>query len=227
MRPQETRQAGYRSSNNLPWPALCCLALAAVTLVAHLGHRAHVHMRHGAAPVLLTRTVVDAAPQASPAQALLILDPLATAQSIRQAAVLPSQSIEVPASAQPMAPVMSAQVAGPTFDGRPIRPVRTMTMLTTAYSPDRRSCGRWADGRTASGYSVFTNGMRMVAADTRLLPFGTLVSIAGYNDGQPVPVLDRGGAIKGHRLDLLYPTHAVARQWGAQRLEVVIWEYAD
>ncbi len=115
----------------------------------------------------------------------------------------------------------------PTFDGRPLRRVRQISMLTTAYSPDHRSCGKWADGMTASGYSVWTNGMKLVAADTRLLPFGTIVTIPGYNGGRPVPVLDRGGKIKGNRLDLLYPTHEIARQWGAQRLTVDVWEYAD
>lgn len=113
------------------------------------------------------------------------------------------------------------------FDGRPLRRVKQITMLTTAYSPDEKSCGKWADGMTASGYSVWTNGMKLVAADTQVLPFGTLVSIPGYNGGRPVPVLDRGGKIKGHRLDLLYPTHEIALQWGAQRLVVDVWEYAD
>jgi 3D (Asp-Asp-Asp) domain-containing protein len=113
------------------------------------------------------------------------------------------------------------------FDGRPVRPVRTLSMQVTAYSPDSRSCGRWADGKTASGYSVWTNGMKLVAADTRLLPFGTIVTIPGYNDGQPVQVLDRGGRIKGHRLDVLYPTHEIARQWGARQSTVTVWEYAD
>ncbi len=115
----------------------------------------------------------------------------------------------------------------PTFNGRPLRKVREMTMLVTAYSPDRRSCGIWADGMTASGYSVWTNGMKLVAADTKVLPFGSLVSIPGYHGGRPVPVLDRGGKIKGKRLDVLYPTHEIARQWGAQRLTVTIWDYAD
>lgn len=115
----------------------------------------------------------------------------------------------------------------PSFNGRPLRVARTMTMLVTAYSPDARSCGKWADGNTASGYSVWTNGMKLVAADTRLLPFGSIISIPGYNGGKPVPVLDRGGKIKGHRLDVLYPTHEIARQWGAQRLTVTIYEYAD
>ena len=113
------------------------------------------------------------------------------------------------------------------FDGRPLRKVKRMPMVVTAYSPDERSCGIWADGITASGYSVWTNGMKLVAADTRILPFGTIVTIPGYNDGRPVPVLDRGGAIKGNRLDVLYPTHEIALKWGVQRLDVTVWEYAD
>jgi 3D (Asp-Asp-Asp) domain-containing protein len=113
------------------------------------------------------------------------------------------------------------------FNGRPLRKVRTLTMKVTAYSPDERSCGKWADGFTASGYSVWTNGMKLVAADTKLLPFGTIVTVPGYHHGKPVPVLDRGGAIKGHRLDVLYPTHEVAQRWGVQTLSVDVWEYAD
>ncbi len=114
-----------------------------------------------------------------------------------------------------------------TFDSRPLRAKRTVMMLVTAYSPDERSCGKWADGFTASGYSVKTNAMKLVAADTDLLPFGSVVSVPGYNNGRPVPVLDRGGGIKGLHLDLLFPTHEEARHWGKQRLPVTIWEYAD
>ncbi len=102
-----------------------------------------------------------------------------------------------------------------------------MEMRVTAYSPDHRSCGRSADGITASGYSVWTNGMKMVAADTKVLPFGTLVSVPGYHDADVVPVLDRGGRIKGRKLDVLYPTHREAMRWGVQTLPVVIWAYAD
>jgi 3D (Asp-Asp-Asp) domain-containing protein len=141
-----------------------------------------------------------------------------------------SPATPTPAAQQPELVVPPVQAdSGPpvTFDGRPLRRVRQMTMLTTAYSPDAKSCGKWADGFTASGYSVWTNGMKLVAADTRILPFGTLVSIPGYNGGRPVPVLDRGGKIKGNRLDLLYPTHDIALQWGVQRLTVDVWEYAD
>lgn len=108
------------------------------------------------------------------------------------------------------------------FDGRKVRPARTIWMKVTAYSPDYRSCGKFADGMTASGKSIWTNGMKLVAADTRRLPFGTMLSIPGYDGGAIVPVLDRGGAIKGARLDVLYPTHSTARKWGVRKLPVTV-----
>lgn len=113
------------------------------------------------------------------------------------------------------------------FDGRPVRPARVIWMRVTGYSPDARSCGKSADGITATLHSVDTNAMRLVAADTRLLPFGSMLTIPGYADDTIVPVLDRGSAIKGHRLDLLFPTHGHALAWGVRDLPVVVWEYAD
>lgn len=114
-----------------------------------------------------------------------------------------------------------------TYNGRPIRRVSVLRMKVTAYSPDERSCGASADGITASGYSVLANGGFLVAADPSVLPLGSLVSVPGYDDGSVVPVLDTGGAIKGNRLDVLYPTHEVAMRWGVQELDVEVWDYAD
>jgi len=113
------------------------------------------------------------------------------------------------------------------YNDRPLRLARVIRMKVTAYSPDERSCGASADGITASGYSVFANGGFMVAADPRILPLGSLVSVPGYDGGAVVPVLDTGGAIKGNRLDVLYPTHELAVAWGVQDLDVLVWEYAD
>lgn len=113
------------------------------------------------------------------------------------------------------------------FNGRPVRPARVVWMTVTAYSPDARSCGQFADGITATLHSVETNGGHLVAADTRLFPFGSMLSVEGYDEGNIVPVLDRGGAIKGHHIDLLMPTHKQARQWGVKRMPVVVWEFAD
>lgn len=126
-------------------------------------------------------------------------------------------------------PVPPAQQASSHrwFDGRPVRPARTVTMVVTAYSPDARSCGPFADGNTATLHSVWTNAMQLVAADPRVLPYGSIISVPGYASGELVPVLDCGQAIKGNRLDVLYPSHTQARKWGRQRLKVTIWEYAD
>lgn len=113
------------------------------------------------------------------------------------------------------------------FDGRPVRPARTIWMTVTAYSPDARSCAGTDDGITSSLHHVSTNNTRLVAADTRLLPLGSMVSVPGYDAGKIVPVLDRGSAIKGRRLDVLFATHEEAKQFGVRRVAVTVWEFAD
>jgi len=87
----------------------------------------------------------------------------------------------------------------------------------TGYCPCGICCGRWADGITACGAKA--EG-RFVAAP-REIPFGTLVYIPGYAKA-PVPVLDRGGAIKGNKLDLFFATHTEAARWGRRMMTVWI-----
>lgn len=113
------------------------------------------------------------------------------------------------------------------FNGRPIKPVKVVTMVVTAYSPDSRSCGDSADGITATLHSVETNGFRLVAADPTVLPYGTMITVPGYDSDRVVPVLDCGGAIKGKRLDVLFPTHEAARKWGVRKVQVTVWGYID
>lgn len=132
------------------------------------------------------------------------------------APVEPTQEVE-----PPVKEVIEPKVV---FNGKAVRPVKTIRMRVTGYCSCSRCCGRHADGKTASGYPVWINGGKLAAADTRLLPFGTLISIPGYAADQPVPVLDRGGKITGYRLDLYFHTHREARQWGTRYLDVTIWE---
>lgn len=113
------------------------------------------------------------------------------------------------------------------FNGRPVRPAKVIRMVVTAYSPDARSCDDSADGITATLHSVETNGFALVAADPRLLKYGSLLTVPGYDKDRIVPVLDCGGKIKGKRLDVLYPTHSQARKWGRKSLDITVWEYAD
>lgn len=206
----------------LIWSAASLLVATFAVVLLH-----EFHSRTSSTPLkLMAVDVVTEAPTATPRPRMALPSISAPVTETTTVSVTPRQ--EVTANVQTAKPVVPAK-APPVvmYDGRPVRVARTIRMEVTAYSPDARSCGKFADGITASGYSVWTNGMKLVAADTRVLPFNTLVSIPGYNNGRPVPVLDRGGAIKGNKLDLLYPTHEQALQFGRKHLTVTVWEYAD
>jgi len=121
--------------------------------------------------------------------------------------------------------VFSAGTGYATVDNSTIifeQPVQwqTIRMRVTAYCPCKKCCGRFADGITACGHEILP-GETFVAAD-REFPFGTEMVIPGYNDSQPVKVLDRGGAIHGNRLDVFFASHEVALQWGVKYLDVKV-----
>lgn len=100
---------------------------------------------------------------------------------------------------------------------------RRELFIVTAYCPCRKCCGRWAgDGKTASGLPITTNRGHFVAADTRVLPFGTRVRVPGYAGGRPVPVIDRGGRVRGKHIDVFFTSHARAKRWGKKRLWIEI-----
>ena len=84
-----------------------------------------------------------------------------------------------------------------------------------AYCPCEKCCGKWSDGVTASGHKI-KSGDKFCAAP-RSIPFGTMLDIPEYG---VVPVLDRGGAIKEGRLDVFFPTHQEALNWGVKHLAV-------
>jgi len=107
---------------------------------------------------------------------------------------------------------------------RPRPQTRTMRMLVTAYCPCENCCRGCSDGITACGKSIYTNQSRFVAADTRLLGFGTRISIPGYYGGAPISVLDRGGKIKGHRIDVFFLSHQRAQSWGARWMDVTVYQ---
>lgn len=144
--------------------------------------------------------------------------------------IVEEATVEVPVVSEPEPELEPEPVIDPSyrwFDGKLVRPARVIYMTVTGYSPDARSCGEFADGKTATMKSVWTNGMKLVAADPRVLPYWSMVSVPGYANSEIVPVLDCGGAIKGNRLDLLYPTHKIALQWGVRQVPVTVWEYVE
>ncbi|MGD8787818.1 MAG: 3D domain-containing protein [Phycisphaerales bacterium] len=94
-------------------------------------------------------------------------------------------------------------------------------MRVTAYCPCPICCGEYSDGMTACGH-IIKPGDTFVAADGRY-SFGTKMLIPGYSNSQPVKVLDRGGAIKGNKLDVFFATHQEALEWGVRHLDVKVY----
>jgi len=93
-------------------------------------------------------------------------------------------------------------------------------MRVTAYCPCPKCCGSYSDGVTACGHKI-RQGDLFVAADKKY-PFGTEMIIPGYTSSEPVKVLDRGGAIRGNRLDVFFGSHQEALEWGVRYLDVKI-----
>lgn len=89
--------------------------------------------------------------------------------------------------------------------------------VITAYCTCRVCCGVYSGGnRTASGTVPTSN--RTIAVDTNVIPFRTKVVI----NGQVYVAEDRGGAIKGKRIDMFFMTHKEALRWGRRTMEVYL-----
>ena len=120
------------------------------------------------------------------------------------------------------AQLAKASIAKPQAAVPQINSKHVVMMEVTAYCPCTKCCGPKAQGLTASGKPVSYNGGAFVAADTNKYKFGTKLMIPGYGDGGAVEVIDRGGAIKGDRIDVFFPTHAEALRWGRQKVAVTL-----
>ena len=92
-----------------------------------------------------------------------------------------------------------------------------VTATLTAYCPCVKCCGK-SDGITASGTQA-TAG-RTVAVDTRLIPYGTEISI----DGKTYIAEDCGGKVKGYTIDVFFDSHEEALNFGRQTKIVKIYK---
>ena len=74
-------------------------------------------------------------------------------------------------------------------------------------------------GRTASGVNTRPG---VIAADPRVLPLGTVVHIRAGRYTGTYTVLDTGGRIKGHTIDIYLPDYVEAKRFGRQRIKVKV-----
>lgn len=90
---------------------------------------------------------------------------------------------------------------------------------------------RYSDVRqmVASGYSYTGNNTAsgvpphygVMAVDTSVVPFGTKVYVEGYGYAT---AQDRGGAIRGNRIDLFFESEREALSWGMRTVKVYFFE---
>ncbi|MGE5559485.1 MAG: 3D domain-containing protein [Chloroflexota bacterium] len=90
---------------------------------------------------------------------------------------------------------------------------RILTVVATAYDPSVGST-------TYTGTPV---ELGIIAVDPRVIPLGTRLYVDGYGYGVAA---DIGGAIKGNRIDVAFPTRAEALRWGRRTVTVFILEKA-
>lgn len=111
------------------------------------------------------------------------------------------------AYAQPKASDSEAKTKPLVVKTVDVRPTSSLKFVATAYS---------LKGRMANGQLVHSGA---IAADTRILPVGTVVLIDGMGT---FVVKDTGGAIKGNRIDIWMNSTKQAIRFGRRMVVLKI-----
>ena len=92
---------------------------------------------------------------------------------------------------------------------------KELYVTATAYSHEDST-----SGLTAVGHNIKQNpNMKLIAVDPSVIPLGSKVWVEGY--GEAIAG-DTGGAIKGHKIDVLMSSGDQARAWGRKTVKVII-----
>jgi len=97
-----------------------------------------------------------------------------------------------------------------------VRVKKIITLEATAYYPGPEDTWPYASGTTASGLKA---GYGVVAVDPRVIKLKTLLYVEGY--GFAIAA-DKGGAIKGKKIDLCFDTYEQAVQFGRKKVKVYL-----
>jgi 3D (Asp-Asp-Asp) domain-containing protein/peptidoglycan hydrolase CwlO-like protein len=128
---------------------------------------------------------------------------IATPEPVAADTVSSSVPAPEPAAAPPPVPpaVGGATTSAPASGGR-------LTVSSTGY------CLR---GATATGMRT---GWGTIAVDPAVIPLGTRMSVPGYGDGVAA---DTGAAVRGHAIDLWFPTCDQALEWGRRTVTITLY----
>jgi len=104
----------------------------------------------------------------------------------------------------------SASAAAPSSGGK------EFYVNSTAYTANCNGCS----GVTATGVNLKANpNAKVIAVDPSVIPLGTKVYVEGYGYAT---ASDTGGAIRGNKIDVFFPSKSQAYQWGTKRVKVKI-----
>lgn len=94
--------------------------------------------------------------------------------------------------------------------------VKEFTVTASAYTANCNGCS----GVTSTGINLKRNpDVKVIAVDPDIIPLGTKVYVEGY--GYAVAG-DTGGAIKGNKIDVFFPTKSEAYKWGRKAVKIKI-----
>jgi len=95
---------------------------------------------------------------------------------------------------------------------------KTINVKATAYTANCKGCS----GITATGLNLKKNPtVKAIAVDPKVIPLGTKVHVEGY--GHAVAA-DKGGAIKGNKIDVFIPSKQKALNWGVKTVKVTVYK---
>lgn len=120
----------------------------------------------------------------------------------------------------------TAQAAKPAAKKAPTTPsrsngdkvVKEFIVSATAYTASCNGC----TGITKTGIDLKKNpNAKVIAVDPNVIKLGTKVYVEGY--GYAIAG-DIGGAIKGNKIDVFFPTKSQAYNWGRKSVKIKVLE---
>ena len=135
-------------------------------------------------------------------------------QTNQEEALNATASVPLSADGSVTAPSATVRDASATAAAQPaVLAAPPVAYVATAYS---------LRGRGASGLGVRKG---TIAADPRVLPFGTRVRLdAGPYTGEYI-VTDSGSAVKGNKIDVWVPTMSEACRFGRRNIKLTVLSY--